>query len=481
MSAPVADRLRRPPLDRRVVDERERVSDRDPLEAETAQQPVGRRHERRAVARAPVEGVPDHDAAETRPDRGPVRREILRANARVDMRLLVGRHRRRPEAGEVLRARGPSQAAREGDGEPRRAELPRPERPVGRVEYGREVGVDAGRSQPARGGGACRERLVRADEHRAAENGGAPGSAFTAPPSWSAKVMPAAPPKMPGSRSTTRSAAFCCGVRASASARAASTSGRLRRPRQGDAEGRAFAGRRFNRERAVRPVDDLQRLMSRPTRNQPARGSSRHRPGRTSRSTASCSEAGIPISPRRRHRYLAVSSVLRDEDVDASSPWADCLPRSRRGSRERPGAEAPRRYSTATGSIGVCRTMRFRSRTRAGARILRRRGRGDDVDLLDVDSHCLAGAGGFEPPYGGIKIHCLTTWRRPNNRPGKRRRQRTADSLWQRRSIEGVGPFQQAKADLAVRRQRAASCVRSDRFRPDGCRSGASDSLTPRS
>ena len=28
----------------------------------------------------------------------------------------------------------------------------------------------------------------------------------------------------------------------------------------------------------------------------------------------------------------------------------------------------------------------------------------------------LAGAGGFEPPYGGIKIHCLTTWRRPNGR-----------------------------------------------------------------
>ena len=33
---------------------------------------------------------------------------------------------------------------------------------------------------------------------------------------------------------------------------------------------------------------------------------------------------------------------------------------------------------------------------------------------------CLAGAGGFEPPYGGIKIHCLTTWRRPNGLIGKR-------------------------------------------------------------
>ena len=26
----------------------------------------------------------------------------------------------------------------------------------------------------------------------------------------------------------------------------------------------------------------------------------------------------------------------------------------------------------------------------------------------------LAGAGGFEPPNGGIKIRCLTTWLRPN-------------------------------------------------------------------
>src|SRR5262245_27806400 len=26
----------------------------------------------------------------------------------------------------------------------------------------------------------------------------------------------------------------------------------------------------------------------------------------------------------------------------------------------------------------------------------------------------LAGAGGFEPPYAGIKIRCLTTWLRPN-------------------------------------------------------------------
>ena len=31
-----------------------------------------------------------------------------------------------------------------------------------------------------------------------------------------------------------------------------------------------------------------------------------------------------------------------------------------------------------------------------------------------LSTSCLAGAGGFEPPYGGIKIRCLTTWLRPN-------------------------------------------------------------------
>lgn len=26
----------------------------------------------------------------------------------------------------------------------------------------------------------------------------------------------------------------------------------------------------------------------------------------------------------------------------------------------------------------------------------------------------MVGAGGIEPPHGGIKIHCLTAWLRPN-------------------------------------------------------------------
>ena len=35
---------------------------------------------------------------------------------------------------------------------------------------------------------------------------------------------------------------------------------------------------------------------------------------------------------------------------------------------------------------------------------------------------CVAGAGGFEPPYGGIKIRCLTAWRRPNAPANRRAR-----------------------------------------------------------
>src|SRR6476469_9466493 len=45
----------------------------------------------------------------------------------------------------------------------------------------------------------------------------------------------------------------------------------------------------------------------------------------------------------------------------------------------------------------------------------------------------VAGAGGFEPPYGGIKIHCLTTWRRPNRPAGEWRDDRLSAALaWQR-------------------------------------------------
>ena len=33
-----------------------------------------------------------------------------------------------------------------------------------------------------------------------------------------------------------------------------------------------------------------------------------------------------------------------------------------------------------------------------------------------ISPDSLAGAGGFEPPYGGIKIRCLTAWRRPKAR-----------------------------------------------------------------
>src|ERR1700676_1782752 len=39
---------------------------------------------------------------------------------------------------------------------------------------------------------------------------------------------------------------------------------------------------------------------------------------------------------------------------------------------------------------------------------------------IATDGPCPTWAGGFEPPYGGIKIHFLSTWRRPNRPAGKR-------------------------------------------------------------
>ena len=35
--------------------------------------------------------------------------------------------------------------------------------------------------------------------------------------------------------------------------------------------------------------------------------------------------------------------------------------------------------------------------------------------LTKAENKELAGAGGIEPPNAGIKIRCLTAWRRPNS------------------------------------------------------------------
>ena len=47
----------------------------------------------------------------------------------------------------------------------------------------------------------------------------------------------------------------------------------------------------------------------------------------------------------------------------------------------------------------------------------------------------LAGAGGIEPPNGGIKIRCLTAWLRPNGPVGWLATQVAANARWPRRSI----------------------------------------------
>ena len=58
-------------------------------------------------------------------------------------------------------------------------------------------------------------------------------------------------------------------------------------------------------------------------------------------------------------------------------------------------------------------------------------------------SDWLAGAGGIEPPNGGIKIRCLTAWLRPNAPlQGTAGGQITADSSCRSRSIERSAAFQ---------------------------------------
>ena len=65
----------------------------------------------------------------------------------------------------------------------------------------------------------------------------------------------------------------------------------------------------------------------------------------------------------------------------------------------------------------------------------------------------LAGAGGIEPPNGGIKIRCLTAWLRPNRLNRNARAMPPCAGSDNARSIEGVRPFQQAGIPNFVRNQ----------------------------
>ena len=46
-----------------------------------------------------------------------------------------------------------------------------------------------------------------------------------------------------------------------------------------------------------------------------------------------------------------------------------------------------------------------------------------DFAVISMVSDWLVGAGGIEPPNGGIKIRCLTAWLRPNTCTGEEPRQ----------------------------------------------------------
>ena len=78
----------------------------------------------------------------------------------------------------------------------------------------------------------------------------------------------------------------------------------------------------------------------------------------------------------------------------------------------------------------------------AHVRFAEARQRLSDFATWPKSLNMLAGAGGFEPPNGGIKIRCLTTWLRPNAPSDCRRPQRAgrrtiasataADQCWRR-------------------------------------------------
>ena len=127
---------------------------------------------------------------------------------------------------------------------------------------------------------------------------------------------------------------------------------------------------------------------------------------------------------------MTVSTLLRgnedDQNIPSYMPSILTAARGHRGSRSDKDGYFPERRQGLANQSGLMRTAA-----------------NEDV----------AGAGGFEPPYGGIKIHCLTTWRRPN-KAGWRSGGTThfpRPSLGNARSIDGGEVFQPAGAKIRRR------------------------------
>src|SRR5262245_6734085 len=68
----------------------------------------------------------------------------------------------------------------------------------------------------------------------------------------------------------------------------------------------------------------------------------------------------------------------------------------------------------------------------------------------------MAGAGGIEPPNGGIKIRCLTAWLRPNWADWERHGPATGELPRPRRSIGGDRAIQPGFAKATPRRSPAS-------------------------
>jgi hypothetical protein len=139
---------------------------------------------------------------------------------------------------------------------------------------------------------------------------------------------------------------------------------------------------------------------------------------------------GLPHPWRRSS--LDAGNVVADTRADARAivpaPWPACADA---GSCEDAGIGDRARKTAETGPVLSVSNLRARKGPR-NAGLCAARGE------IRKFTECVAGAGGFEPPYGGIKIRCLTAWLRPNApqggyRPGGKRpdnSSRSCPSQW---------------------------------------------------
>ena len=139
-----------------------------------------------------------------------------------------------------------------------------------------------------------------------------------------------------------------------------------------------------------------------------------------STSIASCTRRTLSTCP-------LASPIGRQETlIFAGRPWLVreiVVPHSRQASALQRRREHRRMPERAVPAVFVSRNLNKREHPSGGPCFRKHQHQGRGIRRFFQQKgpqagteNLLAGAGGFEPPHGGIKIHCLTTWRRPNSR-----------------------------------------------------------------